>query len=517
MNKKVLPLQKYAGLWCILAGVVASLPYIFENAFALCWIGFVLVCIILFKQHSKKRVFTSLFCFFYAYYIVALSFFVSLYPLDFAGLSNFSSLLVVLTALVLIPLVHSLIMTAICFVTYTLCTQKDIGALFPVAFSFAVMLGEYLLSLGPLGFSWARVFVSQIKFLPSLQSASLFGSYFVTFVIVLFCSYFAYGVCTSKRKYISIALAIMMLNVGFGAIRLSQTCEGQTINVAALQGNFSSSEKWSGSVVDESIRRYQTLVNGFENKDVHLVVTPETAFPVTLLNDGDIASIDAKAVDAFANKLSKNIGANVVLGVFTKQDDNEYNSVALYNTHGNIVGTYNKMHLVPFGEVLPYRSVLEVVAPFLTNINMISTDISKGQSFEPVECDFGKVGFLICFDSIFSDSCRKQVRNGAQIVALSTNDSWYKESAALRQHCAHSVIRAIENGVSVVRSANTGISMVISPKGRILSKVDANRQGSAFATVPLLQKTTLYTKIGDVILLVGFSFIVLYAVYKKKK
>jgi hypothetical protein len=76
-----------------LAGVIASMPYIFENLFALCWIGFVLICIILFKQQPKKRVFSSLFCFFYAYYFVAFSFFVSLYPLDFAGLSNFASLL----------------------------------------------------------------------------------------------------------------------------------------------------------------------------------------------------------------------------------------------------------------------------------------------------------------------------------------------------------------------------------------------------------------------------------------
>jgi apolipoprotein N-acyltransferase len=134
-----------------------------------------------------------------------------------------------------------------------------------------------------------------------------------------------------------------------------------------------------------------------------------------------------------------------------------------------------------------------------------------------VTCDFGKVGFLICFDSIFSDSCREQVKNGAQLIAVSTNDSWYKESVALKQHCAHSVMRAIENGVSIVRSANTGISMIISPKGQVLSSVDINRQGVAFAAVPLLSKMTLFTKIGDIIVFVGIAFILLYALYNKRK
>lgn len=521
MEEKVLPLQKHTSLICVLSGVITSLAYIFEELFALCWIGFIPLCIILFKKQTKKRVFTSLFCFFYAYYVVVYSFFVNLYPLDFAGVSNIMSVLVIAVAIVCIPLVHTVIMTVSCYVCHWLCNKNKTDALYPVAFAFSVMLGEYLQSQGSLGFPWARLFVTQIAFPVALQSASLFGSYFVTFLIVLFCAYIGYGLCfdkdSSKRRiYVSVAFAIMMVNIGFGAVSMAKPQTDKTINAVAIQGNLSSSEKWSGSVVDESIRRYENLAKTLENKDVDLIVTPETAFPVTLLDDGQILSYSAEKVNDFAKNMCSQTGANVVLGAFTKSIGDEYNSVVLYDKNGDILGTYQKRHLVPFGEFLPYRNVFETVLPALCDLNMLNTDITKGQSFEPIECDFGKVGFLICFDSIFSDSCRNQVKNGAQIITVSTNDSWYKESVALKQHCAHSVIRAIENGVSVIRSANTGISVIVSPKGEILSTVQTGIQGVAYATVPLLQNQTLYTKIGDVILCAGFAFIVLYATYKRR-
>ena len=108
----------------------------------------------------------------------------------------------------------------------------------------------------------------------------------------------------------------------------------------------------------------------------------------------------------------------------------------------------------------------------------------------------------------------KTGKNGARLVIVSTNDSWYKTSAALDQHLKHSVMRAVENGVSVVRSANTGISALITPDGRIVRSLGANKYGSITATLPISSGTTLYSRIGDIINIAGIIFIFVLALYR---
>ncbi len=501
-------------------GLLSALPFVIEEMFFVSFVSYVPLFYPLVKEdYNGKRAFCSLFCFFYPFYFALYHWFVCLYPLDFAGLGNFESVIVVAIALVFVPLLHTLIMSLCIALCYKLC--RNVKVFLPLVFAFSYMLGEYLQSVGTFAFPWGRLFVGQIEFLPFLQSASLFGSYFITFVIILINALLAYSYAsTGMRKTVSalLVLFVFLSNLTFGVVRLAMPLEYENqITVAALQGNMSSEMKWSGSVVQNASERYLKAAQeakkyAVENK-IELFVTAETAFPVTIVKDGKMNKTQgATKTLEFVSQLLDGSDAVLLLGAFSEYGDDTYNSVYMCTKEGVHAKTYDKQHIVPFGEFLPYRNVLETLVPPFRELNLMGDDLARGKNEQPFDTDKGKIASLVCFDSVFPQLCRYQVKNGARIVVVSTNDSWYKTSKALSQHAAHSVMRAIENNVSVVRSANTGISMTINPRGEVTKSLGALKTGFVCDTLPITTKVTLYTKIGDVILIIGAVFILLTAV-----
>ena len=202
----------------------------------------------------------------------------------------------------------------------------------------------------------------------------------------------------------------------------------------------------------------------------------------------------------------------LLVGAFSEKEDKTYNSIFKCTKKGVFADYYNKQHIVPFGEFLPYRALLELIFPAFSNMNLLGNDLTAGKNETPIITEKVKIAPLVCFDSVFPQLCRKQVKEGARLVAVSTNDSWYKTSRALNQHAYHSVMRAIENNVSVVRSANTGISMTINPYGEITNSLGAYKTGAVCDKLPITSKVTLYTKIGDVIVPIGAFLLVFFAV-----
>jgi apolipoprotein N-acyltransferase len=138
----------------------------------------------------------------------------------------------------------------------------------------------------------------------------------------------------------------------------------------------------------------------------------------------------------------------------------------------------------------------------------------------PLETKAGKAACLVCFDSIFPETARKQVNNGAEFIVVTTNDSWYKTSSAVYQHADHSVMRAIENNRPVIRSANTGVSMIITSGGFVSGKIDVNKRDVLYGSVFIPEGKTLYTRVGDVIVAVSafvIAFFLVYGFIKNKK
>lgn len=493
------------------SGVVNSLSAFFG------WTVLSLLFVTVFDfEKSLKRVYSSLFCFFGLFYLFSYSWFASMYPLDFAGLGNAESIAVVAIAMIFIPLIHSFMMSLFVFAGYLAAKHCRNIYLRAVLVSFGYVLGEYVQSLGTFAMPWVRLFVGQTAFPVLLQSASLFGSYFITFVMVFVNALLAFSLRNAEednvraRNVFCIALAVFCLNLGFGVVRVNTADYSgcKTVDAVVLQGNIPSGEKWSGGVSDGVIYTELAEIAAADYKDgesADIAVMPETAFPVHIRpDDGVVSYVEADSVNIAAT-----LDAEVFVGAFGEQADKEYNSLFVVDNEGNISKPYNKQNLVPFGEFMPYRKVLSAAVPSLAEINMLSSDLSAGTDYQPLETKPGKAACLICFDSIFSETARKQVKNGADYIVVSTNDSWYKTSDALYQHADHSVMRAIENNRPVIRSANTGVSRIIDSKGKVICETKVNTRTYIREKVPMPENKTLYTFIGDVPVYAGAFVIVI--------
>ncbi|MFQ3550116.1 MAG: apolipoprotein N-acyltransferase [Armatimonadota bacterium] len=159
------------------------------------------------------------------------------------------------------------------------------------------------------------------------------------------------------------------------------------------------------------------------------------------------------------------------------------------------LGKYRKVKLVPFGEFVPARNKL----PFLNKYQIRETDVIPGEKHNLISTDYGDIGIIICFESLFPAITREMANNGADLLFVLTNDSWFKDSFAAKQHLYFSVLRAVESRRSIVRSAATGISALINPYGKILSKTNIFEETilSGKTYIAKDKKTTIYTKYGD--------------------
>ena len=232
----------------------------FITIFGWCGISFLFVMIWKF-ENTLKGVLESLFCFFFAFYFFVYSWFISLYPLDFAGLGKWESIGVILIPITLIPLIHSVIMIFGVFLGYLAAKRTNNSILRAVIISFGYVVGEYLQSVGTFAFPWTRLFVGQTAFPSLLQSASLFGSYFITFIMVLVNALIALFFINSKENKkrsvacLCLALTVFTVNLGYGLVRinLSDNSELKKIDALVLQGNIPSGVKWSGEVDEKEI------------------------------------------------------------------------------------------------------------------------------------------------------------------------------------------------------------------------------------------------------------------------
>ena len=169
------------------------------------------------------------------------------------------------------------------------------------------------------------------------------------------------------------------------------------------------------------------------------------------------------------------------------------------------------------------RPLIETLFPPLAELVLSSDDIDPGEDTNVIDADGLMLGGLICFDSIYEQLTYDSVRDGAEIICLSTNDSWFSDSAALYMHNAQAQLRAIENRRFLIRSANTGISTVINPRGEIVSKLDPLIEGNVYATAYARNDMSLCTLLGNSfisLIIISFAVIVIFEIIgniKKQK
>ena len=498
--------KSYRFILLIISGLLTGLTLVFTKVGFFEWITLVPMGVVLISRASDRRVklrslYLDGFLYYFSYYLVCYHWFVFLYPLDFIdGMSKGSALAVVLLAWLGLSLFQTVMGGAV----FVLC-----GALFrchlcrrvpffrsPVAAGlFAVF--EWSQTLGWWGVPWGRLPLAQSEYLIGLQTASLFGSYFVTFVILTVNLLLAYCLINPAKVKISCiaAASVLLFQYGAGALIWFTTdlSEGKKIAVSCIQGNISSSEKWETESNIKTKETYRKLILEAAEGGADLIVLPETAYPY------DMDSPKQSALNQEFCDIAEEYDAYILVGGFTVEGEKDsLNSLICYTPEGERADViYSKQHLVPFGEYVPMRELIEILIPPLADLVLSSDDIDAGEGSKVITAGDVKLGGLICFDSIYEQLTYNSVRDGAELICLATNDSWFSDSAALYMHNAQAQLRAIETRRYVARAANTGISTVINSRGEVIDELEPLVEGRANATVYANGQQTLCVTLGN--------------------
>jgi apolipoprotein N-acyltransferase len=362
----------------------------------------------------------------------------------------------------------------------------------------AELLRNSLLS----GFPWGLLGYSQYRQLSLIQIAAWTGVYGVSWLCAAVNAAIASVLIFGRKGVVLGALpaALALLTViGLGARRL-ETPTGERLSVAIIQASIEQATKWEPWVQADTLARYTNLTREAIRRNPDIVIWPETALPVILRREPEILN--------HLVALSREVRAPLVVGsvdaVETTGSTRFYNSVFLVGDQG-IVRKYDKMHLVPFGEYIPMKWALGFVSRWAAFIS----DMDSGSQPVVFRASAAPFGTVICYEGIFPDLFRQFVRDGATWMVNVTNDAWFGTTNGPLQHLAMLPFRAVENRVAIARSANTGISTLIEPSGKIGPSLGLFEKGVLHGSLSIRGETTWYTRFGDLFALAstGMSMI----------
>lgn len=366
----------------------------------------------------------------------------------------------------------------------------------PVVWVSLELLMTYFLT----GFPWGLLGYSQYLNLPVIQIADVTGVYGISFVIVVVnCGIYRVieryleGLSFRHGRSIWVALFVLLTTIGYGYWRLEQLEAGRNqalpLRVGIVQGNIDQDQKWDPEYQRETVDAYLTLSRNVSEGEVDLIVWPETAVPLYFQMD------ETYRPEIF--KAAKEMNSYILFGspAFKRDFDavRYYNSAFIVSPEMKVVGRYDKMHLVPFGEYVPLKRLLFFVDKLAEGIG----DFSSGDAVKTMEIKGAEIGTLICYEGIFPNLSRKSIKEGANLFVNITNDAWFGRTSAPFQHLSMYSLRAVENRVPVVRAANTGISAFIDERGVITSSTGIFERSYLKASVYVSGSKSFYTRFGD--------------------
>lgn len=491
-------------LLMLTGALLTAIPLIWPAMAPLGWVSLVPAASVMLRRASSpdtrlRRLWCLGMCFCYPYYCLVYHWFFAMYPLEFAGMTRGAAAAVVLVACFGLALLHGVIFS-LAFPMMGLMFRSPLCRRLPVL---RLILGpavwcifEWMQTQTWIGVPWGRLALGQTSWLPVIQTASLLGSYLITYLLVLVAFLLADALLRPRRAQMRILAALLVFGVNFTVgsalylIDAARADERILRTVSAVQGNISSAEKWEGNQLEQILTTYTRLTGEAAARGAKLVVWPETVIPHTVFGRPWLV----ETLEA----VSAEYGVTLLVGAFTADEAGTKNSILIVTPESGIrTEAYSKRHLVPFGEYLPMADFIRAVCPPLAELQMAGADLVPGDDAAVAFAAGARIGSLICFDSIYETLALDSVRAGANLICLSTNDSWFGDSAAADQHNRQAILRAVETRRSVVRAANTGISSVINPRGMMTSSLGALVEGQITDRVELCEETTLYVRIGN--------------------
>jgi apolipoprotein N-acyltransferase len=373
-------------------------------------------------------------------------------------------------------------------------TGAPVAALLPPA----VVVFEAVRGSGELGFPWFQPGYSQHALLPIVQMASVGGVMLVT-VWVLIVNALAWSALAARdrgaraRALAGVALALVLPWLwGQRMLKAGPVAAGNAPTILLVQGNVAGEIKWSGRHQREIVEQFVSLSRrglAGHPRPV-LIVWPETATGSYLRRQLD----QTLAVTALASGAGVPVFAGFPDYHFEAGGQVVYeNAAGLFPPDGVLGPTYAKIHLVPFGERMPFQRWI----PALGKVALGQAEWTPGTVWRLFPSSAGPFGCLICFESIYPDHARRLVRSGARWLVNVTNDEWFGDSPALGQHAAMAVFRAVEHHVPLARCANTGITEMVDANGRVTARLPVWRPGTLACSLPPPGLPTPYTRLGD--------------------
>lgn len=351
------------------------------------------------------------------------------------------------------------------------------------------------------GFPWDLLGTTQIDNIPLSRIATVTGVYGISFEIALVNTAVAaaFLVPYAKRKLLLTAALVSAIILHAGKLAKPgalPTEHGATLvqaNIPILEAD------WSLDYLQQTLESLRALSVRPQNEKADspgLIIWPESPAPfwTTDLHLRSTLATVARATDSYI--IAGSIGIEHA-GDPSRRPD-VYNSAAVIAPNGAWTGRYDKIHLVPFGEYVPFEKLFSFAGGLTRQIGTFA----RGKSREPLAVGNIRTGVFICYESIFPDQVRQFARNGGEVFVNVSNDGWYGEGGAARQHLNMARMRAVENNRWLLRDTNSGITAVIDPYGRIVAEAPRNQRVALQAAIGLEESTTFYTRHGD-----WFSFL----------
>ena len=394
---------------------------------------------------------------------------------------------------------------AVGFALARLLWTKDASRI--LALAVALTVSEWLRGHLLTGFPWNAYGYALSEPLALAQIASVIGLWGMTFLTVaIFASpaVLIEGKSRQRSWIVPVTALVLLVALGiFGAVRLSlaPTTMVPHVKLRIMQPNLQQDVKFNYSAKREVMQKYLALsdrATGPEStgvRDASILIWPESAFPFFLTREAD-------AMAQIADLLPK--GTVLITGSVRLPDDTPsgvrvtraYNSIYVIDHDGSILSVYDKLHLVPFGEYLPFQNWMERLG--FSQLTKVTGGYIPGTRRRPLDIPNAPRALpLICYEAIFPGKISERSDRAGWIVNL-TNDGWFGITTGPYQHLQQARLRAIEEGLPVVRAANTGISAVIDPMGRIVAQLGLGIEGVLDANLPAAISPTVYARLADI-------------------
>lgn len=366
---------------------------------------------------------------------------------------------------------------------------------------------EWLRSFFFIGFPWVSLGYSQYSHLDLMQFVEFTGIYGVS-ALVIFVNISIFALFSPSQTQRGLLVLSVIVLVGglslWGTWRRSQLAalpSSHHLRVGLIQGNMTQDTKWNPYFQEETMVRYEKLSRAAVAQGAELIIWPETAAPFYFQSPLPINMPDREREIAYRERLLRlatELQTPILFGSpafkVEGQQVSMFNRAYLLSSTAEVLGSYDKIQLVPFGEYVPFHSLLFFLDKLVVGIG----DFAAGTNTTVFELPKVKFGVLICYEGIFPALTRRFASQGAELLVNITNDAWFGRTSAPYQHLVMEAVRAIENRVPLVRAANTGFSAVVTIDGEI--KTRSNLYETTFLVEDLAwpQVKSFYARYGDV-------------------